>query len=210
VESNNTSLLLVFTRNASLGKVKTRLAAAIGDFEALNVHKELMQQTIEKVVQCNCDKVVYYSESIDPHDLFSKNGFRQEVQSGTDLGSRMKNAFTAEFSHFYTSIVMIGTDCPDIDETCISLAFKQLEVKDVVVGTALDGGYYLLGLSAMHSELFEGIAWSTSSVLNETIQIAERLSLSMAFTQEKQDIDTFEDLKSSDFGRIHFPYLLDQ
>jgi len=203
-------LLLVFTRNATLGKVKTRLAASIGDADALSVHMALMQQTIEKVVQCDCDKVIYYSESIDPHDLFSKNGFRQEVQSGTDLGSRMKNAFTAEFSHFYTSIVIIGTDCPDIDETCISHAFKQLETKDVVLGPAHDGGYYLLGLSAMYSALFEGIAWSTSSVLTETIQLAEHLSLSISFTSEKRDIDTFEDLKSSDFGRIHFPYLLDQ
>ncbi len=210
MESNNTSLLLVFTRNATLGKVKTRLAASIGDADALSVHKALMQQTIENVIQCACDKVVYYSEDIDAHDLFSKNGFRQEVQSGTDLGSRMKNAFTAEFSHFYTSIVIIGTDCPDIDETCISHAFKQLEDNDFVLGPALDGGYYLLGLSAMHAELFEGIAWSTSSVLSDTINIAQRLSLSIAFTSEKCDIDTFEDLKSSDFGRIHFPYLLDQ
>lgn len=210
MESNYTSLLLVFTRNASLGKVKTRLAASIGDAEALNVHKAFMQQTIDQTSQCKCDKVVYYSDTIDVNDLFSKNGFRQEVQSGTDLGSRMKNAFTAEFSHFYTSIVMIGSDCPDIDEASISHAFKQLEVKDLVVGPALDGGYYLLGSSAMHAELFEGIEWSTSSVLSNSVQIAERLSLSIGFTSEKQDIDTLADLTSSDFGKVHFPHLMDQ
>jgi glycosyltransferase A (GT-A) superfamily protein (DUF2064 family) len=105
---------------------------------------------------------------------------------------------------------MIGTDCPELDEAIITLAFKQLEIKDVVVGPALDGGYYLLGLSAMHAELFEGIAWSTSSVLSNTVQIAERLSLSIAFTSEKQDIDTLEDLTSSNFGRVHFPHLMDQ
>jgi rSAM/selenodomain-associated transferase 1 len=210
VESNYTSLLLVFTRNATLGKVKTRLAATIGDAEALNVHKALMQQTIDQTIHCKCDTVVYYSDTIDENDLFSKNGFRQEVQSGKELGARMQGAITAEFSHGYTSIVIIGTDCPDLDEASISLAFKQLEVSDVVVGPALDGGYYLLGLSAMHSELFEGIEWSTSSVLSDTVQIAEGLSLSMAFTPEKQDIDTFEDLTSSDFGKVHFPYLLNQ
>ncbi len=210
MESNYTSLLLVFTRNATLGRVKTRLAASIGDAEALKVHKALMQQTIDQTSQCTCDKVVYYSDAIDANDLFSKNEFRQEVQSGKELGARMQGAFTAEFSHGYTSIVIIGTDCPELDEASISLAFKQLEVSDVVVGPALDGGYYLLGLSAMHNELFEGIAWSTSSVLSETIQIAERLSLSMAFTPEKRDIDTFEDLTSSNFGRVHFPHLVDQ
>ena len=210
MESNNTSLLLVFTRNATLGKVKTRLAASIGDAEALKVHKALMQQTIENIFQCACDKVVYYSEAIDAHDLFLKNGFRQEVQSGEDLGARMKSALTDEFLHGYTSIVMIGTDCPELDEASISHAFKQLEVKDLVVGPALDGGYYLLGLSAMHAELFEGIAWSTSSVLSDTVQIAERLSLSMAFTSEKRDIDTLADLTSSDFGKVHFPHLVDQ
>ena len=210
MESNYTSLLLVFTRNATLGKVKTRLAASIGDAEALNVHKALMQQTIDQTIHCKCDTVVYYSDTIDENDLFSKNGFRQEVQSGKELGARMQGAIAAEFSHGYRSIVIIGTDCPDLDEASISLAFKQLEVSDVVVGPALDGGYYLLGLSAMHSDLFEGIEWSTSSVLSDTVQIAEGLSLSMAFTPEKQDIDTFEDLKSSDFGKVHFPYLLNQ
>ncbi len=210
MESNNTSLLLVFTRNVTLGKVKTRLAASIGNAEALNVHKALMQQTIDQTAHCLCDKVVYYSDAVDVSELFSKNGFREEVQSGDDLGARMKSALTAEFSYGYTSIVMIGTDCPELDEAIISLAFKQLEVKDVVVGPALDGGYYLLGLSAMHAELFEGIEWSTSSVLSNTVQIAERLSLSIAFTSEKQDIDTLADLRSSDFGKVHFPHLMDQ
>lgn len=210
MDLKNTTLLLVFTKNPVLGKVKTRLAAAIGEDEALNVHKALMQHTINQLVHCTCDKVVYYAEGIESNDLFSKNGYRQEIQSGTDLGVRMKNAFTAEFSHGYQSIVIVGTDCPEIDAASIFLAFLQLETKDVVLGPAHDGGYYLLGLSAMYSALFEGIAWSTSSVFEQTVELAVKANLSIGDVSMKHDIDTLNDLKASDFGKVHFPHLMNQ
>lgn len=201
-------LLIIFTKNPVLGKVKTRLGSAIGDEEALRVHKALVKETIVKINQCHCDKVVYFSDRIDADSIFSEYGFRQEVQTQGDLGKRMQHAFEKEFAKGYTSIVIIGTDCPELDDASISLAFKLLEDKDVVLGPADDGGYYLLGLTKLHQELFDGIPWSTSTVFQSTVDCVNRLSLSLGLTAKKQDIDTLDDLKKSAFGNVHFPWLI--
>jgi len=208
VASQATNLLIIFTKNSVLGKVKTRLASAIGDEDALRVHQVLAEETLQKVHHCNCDKVVYLSDEIDSNTIISAHGFRQEVQWGSDLGERMRHAFAKEFEKGYTSIVIIGTDCPEMDDTSISLAFKLLEDKDVVLGPADDGGYYLLGLSTMHNELFDDIAWSTSTVFQSTVDRVNQLSLSLGLTAKKQDIDTLDDLKKSAFGKVYFPWLI--
>jgi rSAM/selenodomain-associated transferase 1 len=191
-----------------LGKVKTRLASAIGNVDALRVHEALVKETIAKIKPCDCDKVVYFSDEHDATGIFSTVGFRQEIQYGVNLGERMKHAFAKEFSNGYSSIVIIGTDCPEMDHMSISLAFEQLEVKDVVLGPAHDGGYYLMGLSALHTQLFEDIPWSTSAVFKYTVDRVSGLSLSLGLTAKKQDIDTLDDLKMSAFGKAHFPELV--
>jgi hypothetical protein len=73
-------------------------------------------------------------------------------------------------------------------------AFDALEQNDLVLGPALDGGYYLIGLRRLIPELFTGISWSTAEVLEQTISIAERLDLAIAFLPLLNDIDRPEDL----------------
>ena len=203
-------LLIVFTKNAQLGKVKTRLAATIGDDEAFHTHQLLVEKTAIQMSSILCNKVVYYSDHIKDDDLFSTNGYHQHVQFGEDLGQRMHNAFSAEFKKGYTSIVMIGTDCPDLEEGTVSEAFELLKSNELVLGPANDGGYYLIGLSSPQEELFSGIEWSTSSVFEKTIEIAKVAQMSVGILSTKRDIDTFDDLKSSDFGKEHFSHLMNQ
>jgi rSAM/selenodomain-associated transferase 1 len=122
----------------------------------------------------------------------------------------MHHAFCAEFNKDYSSIVMIGTDCPDLEEENITEAFELLKSNQLVLGPAHDGGYYLIGLSSPREELFSGIEWSTSSVFEKTLEIAKIAQLSAGILPTKQDIDTFDDLKSSDFGKEHFSHLMNQ
>ena len=203
-------LLIVFTKNGQLGKVKTRLAATIGEHEALKVHRLLSEKTAAQMSGVLSDKIVYYSNDIEVGDVFSTHGFRQEIQHGDDLGQRMNKAFADKFQQGYSSIVMIGTDCPEISKEDIVNAFSELKFKNLVLGPARDGGYYLIGLSSPEEELFTGIEWSTSSVFQKTIDIAQKLQLTVGILPKKQDIDTSDDLKSCDFGKEHFPYLIDQ
>jgi rSAM/selenodomain-associated transferase 1 len=103
----------------------------------------------------------------------------------------MKYAFNYNFQRDFEKVIIIGTDLYDIDDELISEAFNQLNDKDVVIGPAKDGGYYLLGMNHFIPEVFENINWSTSEVFQQTL---ERISKkSVVILEEKNDIDYMED-----------------
>ena len=101
-------LLLVFCKNPVLGKVKTRLAASIGEQKALDIYQALLQKTALVLFDVAIEIQLYYSSYIDDKDIFRKNSITKKVQSGDDLGIRMANAFIDGFST-HSPIVIIGT-----------------------------------------------------------------------------------------------------
>ena len=91
-------------------------------------------------------------------------------------------------------MAIIGTDCPGLRASHLAGAFAALETADVVLGPATDGGYYLLGLRQPQPELFRNKAWSTDSVLADTVADARRLGLRVALLPELRDVDDVDDL----------------
>jgi len=124
--------------------------------------------------------------------------FKYVSQSDGDLGDRMKQAFQLGFDEGCDRIVMIGTDCPAIDEALIDRAFLTLNKTDVTFGPAVDGGYYLIGLRKQILELFSNIPWSTASVLQDSLAIVNNLNLSYELLEILPDIDRPEDLQYLD------------
>ncbi|MFD2516969.1 TIGR04282 family arsenosugar biosynthesis glycosyltransferase [Salinimicrobium flavum] len=189
---NQKGLLIIFTRNPEPGKVKKRLAARIGDSAALELYKFLLKHTFEVTKDMSCDKVIYYSESIEKEDIWDHNIFQKKKQSGKDLGERMKNAFTEGFEAGYSNIVIIGSDLYDLQKEDLEKAFSSLYNYDYAVGPAQDGGYYLLGMKSLNSKLFRNKKWGTDTVLQETLQDLKNEQLKLL--EERNDIDTYEDL----------------
>jgi len=190
-------LLIVFIKNPVLGKVKTRLASSIGEVEALTVYNKLLDHTLNISKPLSIDKVVYYSEFIPGDDVWSASGFNQELQQGDNLGERMMNAFIKAFQQRYERVAIIGSDCFDLTTNILTDAYDELNKGDVVVGPALDGGYYLLGMRSLHRELFLNKTWSTDTVLNDTLENIHELALSFSLLPLLRDIDTEQDLKES-------------
>jgi uncharacterized protein len=189
--------LIIFVRNPALGKVKTRLAAAIGDEMALRVYHKLLEHTRETCMQVNCTRFVFYSDHIDPEDAWGAGLFKKRVQSGEDLGARMASAFQTCFERENSEkVLIIGSDCPDLTPKLLSTAFEALDTHDVVIGPALDGGYYLLGMRSNHTALFEDMEWSTSEVASETISRAEKLNLTVYPLPTLRDVDELVDLQA--------------
>ena len=192
-ESKN--LLMVFMKNPVKGKVKTRLAATVGDDKALEIYKILVQQTATVVSEIQiCDKAIFYADFIDKNDLWSKGEKQKYVQSGVDLGERMKNAFDVAFRMGYDKAIIIGTDCYDLNAEIIEEGFEKLNANDVVIGPAMDGGYYLIGMNCLHIELFERISWSTETVLADTLRILKQAQLIHHVLPIRTDVDTEENL----------------
>lgn len=191
-------VLLIFAKNPQYGKVKTRLAATIGDAYALFIYHELLKHTIAITKNLPVDKIVFYSEYIEEKDGWEKNIYQKKIQVGKGLGSKMKNAFKSSFTTGYEKIVIIGTDCFELDEKHILNAFEQLKKVDVVIGPAKDGGYYLLGMKKLYEAIFENVDWSTDKVLKQTLHICKQLNLSVFLLPELNDIDDEEDLKNQE------------
>lgn len=191
---NDKKLLLLFVRNPELGKVKTRLAASVGPEKALEIYLHLLRHTRQVTQGLPVQKRVYYAEKVNPDDLWPNEEYQKRVQQPGDLGQRMEAAFETAFAEGYTSVLIIGSDCLQLTSDIILRAFRELEQHEVVIGPALDGGYYLLGMKHLHPELFREKQWSTERVFPDTLYDIERLGLSHALLPRLSDIDYAEDL----------------
>lgn len=190
--------LIVFTRYPEPGKTKTRMIPALGAEGAAGLQRQMTEKTI---------KVAQQLQFFSPVDLaIYFNGGSQELmqawlgnlnfyaQSRGDLGEKLRSALEDSFSQGFNRIVVIGIDCPDLTASILAQAFQSLETADLVIGPAVDGGYYLIGLKFLIPEVFQNIDWGTSLVLDQTKTQAEMLSLSIKYLPTLQDIDRPEDL----------------
>lgn len=187
------NVLLIFTRNPVYGKVKTRLAVTVGNDKALEIYKQLVKHTYSVAQKIHADKIIFYDGPIAGYD-FWPNHYQKQIQHGVALGERMMNAFRFAFEKKYQQVVLIGTDCAELNVSVINKAFKQLHKYHVVVGPAADGGYYLLGMKKMDQQIFKGIQWSTSTVLVDTLQRCKENNLSYFLLDVLHDIDEEKDL----------------
>lgn len=187
-------LLIIFYRNPEFGRVKSRLAISVGEDRALAIYLYMAAHARSVASLVSVDRVVYYSSFIDREDNWSNDAFEKRLQHGNDLGERMKHAFAESFKSGYNSICIIGTDCLEITEEILKNAFEALDHHDTVIGPAVDGGYYLLGMNKFIPELFDNKKWSTSSVCNDTISDFKRFNCSYQLLPMLHDIDTEADL----------------
>ena len=190
-------LLIILTKNPEAGLVKTRLAKTIGNEKALEIYETLCCHTARIADTVHAERVVFYSSFIPASDIFLTNNFSTGLQKGNDLGERMLHAIKSKFETGFHHIVLIGTDCYELNSTIIENAFEELERSEAVIGPATDGGFYLIGMNKAIPELFLNRQWSTSDVLRESIAILNQLQITYQLLPELSDIDTFEDLKKS-------------
>jgi len=188
----NANALIVFVRNPVLGNVKTRIAATLGNADALAVYLVLLQHTKQLISPLRVSKHIFYADQMNEDDLW--NGYDKYLQVGETLGDRMKNAFGSVFEKGYKNIVIIGSDCFELTEDIVNYAIENLHTSDIVIGPARDGGYYLLGMRAAHPYLFENIQWSSETVFQQTIELVFKHNLSFILLPELSDVDEAEDI----------------
>lgn len=189
-------LLIVFAKNLVAGRVKTRLAKTIGPAAALEVYKSLLQTTQKAAASLEIDTWVFYSDHLEEIPWPHAEAF---VQKGSDLGQRMQNAFNDAFEAGYNSVVLIGSDLPDLSTTILNTAFLKLKTTETVFGPAEDGGYYLIGLRKMLPFIINNKPWSTPQLLKNTLQEIKEHQVSVELLDTLNDIDTFEDLETSGY-----------
>lgn len=184
--------LIIFVRKPEKGKVKTRLAATVGVEKALEIYIELLTHTRAISSGVDAAKVVFYAHEIELDDLWNGQGFTKKLQGNYDLGGKMKEAFSTLFEMGFEKVLIIGSDCLELSTAIIEEAFEVLEKKEVVIGPAKDGGYYLLGLKKLLPGLFENKQWSTEHVFQQTIDDLQNENIDYHVLISLTDVDTEE------------------
>ena len=187
-------VLLIFIRNPELGKVKTRLAATIGNENALKVYEELLRYTQQITENLPFRKVLYYADEVLEKDCWPNPVYEKRTQISGNLGIKMLNAFTETFASGAEQVVLIGSDCYELTSEILEEAFRQLEKHDAVIGPAADGGYYLVGFSRLNPSVFQNKTWSTHTVFQETIQDLKQAGYSYFTLPKLNDVDEEKDL----------------
>lgn len=185
------------------GQVKTRLAAEIGHRNATLLYRGFTEHLCrvlfsnaaapwESVFACTP------SDSIDEIQGWLRSIVHERVrfvpQVDGDLGARLEAQFAAAFSEGAPAVLAVGTDCLEISREEVESCLDSLKTHDVVLGEALDGGYWCIGLSGPHFGLFRQMPWSRPDLAATTRARARTLGLRVAERARRRDIDERSDL----------------
>ncbi len=195
-----TARLILMLKFPRPGAVKTRLIPALGAERACELYCALVRHTLATAAELaeHTDIAIEVRLAGASDETAARAWLGDAVaireQGGGDLGARMERATSAALAEGAVAVVVIGADCPQLTAAHLSAAFAALRDHDLVLGPAEDGGYYLIGLRRPQPALFSGIAWSTATVLAETLAAAQRAALSCHLLERLGDVDEPDDL----------------
>ena len=195
--SNPENHLIIFVKAPRPGTVKTRLAHSLGGNKAAAAYAQLVETLVK-----NLSRLKHVELRHTPDDAeeeirpWLQSAWEARPQGGGDLGARMEAAFAEAFARGARRVVLIGSDCPEIKRGDIQEAHVKLKTHEVVLGPSLDGGYWLIGLNRPWRELFQGIPWSSSQVLGETLEKVRAGHGKVHLLRILTDIDTESEWRS--------------
>lgn len=190
--------VMVFAKAPVIGRVKTRLAADIGDKAATELYRAFVKDLLGMLDGTDYPIHIHFTPYASGREIRDWLGGADVLipQADGDLGQRMASAFTYAFSNYIRRTVLIGTDFPDLPASFIHQAFDALLTHDAVLGPSHDGGYYLIGFNrhGFVPEVFQDMSWSTDQVFSKTVRIFERHHATVQYLDPWWDIDTHADL----------------
>ncbi|WP_228151075.1 TIGR04282 family arsenosugar biosynthesis glycosyltransferase [Tamilnaduibacter salinus] len=200
--SDPANLLLVqFAKWPEKGRVKTRLAAQLGEKGALNAHIQLTMAVLRELVRSGCPVRFLWDRplttppaSAAPIEVaIARESVQQGIQQGRDLGARMANALRDGLAEGYGKAIIVGSDCPSVDASYLAQAESALTQSDVVLGPSDDGGFVLIGATRTATGMLDGIEWGTERALAQTIEQLKIVGLSVVTLEPRWDVDELAD-----------------
>ncbi len=185
----------MFAKRPDPGLVKSRLATDTSPEWAAQVADCFLRDLVLRLSLVPVQRVLVYSPR-DSESFFAElvqDRFSLVAQGDGDLGQRLVSFLRQEFDNNAEKVVLVGMDSPTLPVEYVIRAFDLLTSKDVVIGPAADGGYYLIGCRQFVPELFENIDWSSEKVLHHTISQLKSRKLSLSLLPPWYDVDTRED-----------------
>lgn len=204
--------VIVFAKNPIPNYVKTRLIPRLSADQAAALYRAFLTDWCETLSELSTiNLIVAYTPEGSQPDLQTIIGDAVTYipQTGDNLGERLTSATYWASENGYEKIIITGSDSPTLPLVYISQAVEALDTSDIVIGPSVDGGYYLIGLSnqsltAVLPTIYEGIAWSTKHVFQQTVERIHKINAKLKLLPVWYDVDTPEDL---DFLQAHLSAL---
>ncbi len=199
MEPRSSQTLGIFVRQPVPGRVKTRLAAELGEKRAAEIYSAFITDVANRFRRIGNERVLCFcpdsTESRRYFESVAGPDYRLWPQPEADLGTRMQRFLDEHIRGAGDRVVVIGSDSPTLPRGYVEQAFVALDGADCVIGPATDGGFYLIGMSGRAWPLFPGVEWSTSRVLDQTVQRAHDCGARLAVLPAWYDVDTPDDLR---------------
>ncbi|MFH1021238.1 MAG: TIGR04282 family arsenosugar biosynthesis glycosyltransferase [Pseudomonadota bacterium] len=204
MDKDRQARLILFTRYPEPGRTKTRLIPALGAQGAAALQRRMSEAIVSQMTQFAAQypvrlEIRYADGNQQAMAAWLSSDTPCLSQGEGDLGARLRRAFAQAFAQGCRQVVVIGADCPGLTPALFAQAFAALENQELVLGPAMDGGYYLIGLSQPTPDLFSDIPWGSGEVLTATLKQAQTLNLSTHFLEPLADVDRPEDLRHFDY-----------
>ena len=196
-----TALLIIFAKEPRPGQVKTRLSPPLSPEEAAQLYHSFLLDILEEMARVPEMRLAVGFSPLKAQAFFrglAPPGMDLFPQEGADLGERMARAIARGFAAAFGPVVLRGSDTTDLPAAVVSEAREVLAAgqAQVVLGPCPDGGYYLVGLAEPQPSLFQGLAWSSRTVLTDTLRLARPLGLRVHLLPAWPDIDTYDNLRT--------------
>ncbi len=191
------TVLQIFSKAPIMGQVKTRLMPALNAEQAAMTHRQLCEQTLNKMARTQLCPIQLWC-SPDPSHVFfqhlaSQYTLSRHTQQGNDLGARMDHAIQTGLKD-YRQVILIGTDSPSLGIHEIELGIQALATQtDLVIAPTEDGGYCLIGMNRPFSGVFNNIVWGQAQVLNQTLGYLNRHQITYTTLPMQWDVDRYDD-----------------
>lgn len=187
--------IAIFCKHPTPGKVKTRLAASVGDRIAADIYQQLLHDTVRTAEDSGIAVSLWISPA-DKEPWFRARYPRVEIlqQPEGDLGNRLASAASTH-TRRGERWLFLGSDCPTLTVRDLHEAEKALDSRSIVLGPTDDGGYWLIGGDGEYPELWRGMPWSQASLFEETIRVIREQGLRPTPMRQQSDMDTLEDLR---------------
>lgn len=194
--------LVVFTKAPLPGQAKTRLSPPFTSEEAAKLAEAFLFDTLEmiKTADLNAERIIYYTPKT-AENYFSAliaDGWQVKPQKGQSLKTRLINALSNESENDSLPVVVIGADSPTLPPHYLAEAFKIIKKADLVIGPALDGGFYLIGIRKFHPGLLKPVMLSKTDSCKKLAISADRIGLTYNKLPTWYDIDHADDLARID------------
>jgi uncharacterized protein len=186
----------IFLKAPRLGKVKPRLAAEIGDRQALRLYRLIAARTLAAVRESGLDATIWYAPADAGPELRYWLGeeWGLRPQASGELGARL--AASTQAVEAGRGWIAVGGDCPALNAAHIHEASAALERGEIAIGPTQDGAYYLLGGRTPLPDLFTSMPWSSEQLLVETRARLERAGVRWHELPALREVDTAADARA--------------